>query len=93
MKQRRRIIAVMTGLALSWSLSTILLAEDVPRMTPEELKGMIGNPNLVIIDVRANVDWLGSNLKIEGAVREDPKKVRAWMEKYPKDKTLVFYCS
>ena len=93
MKQRRRMIAVMTSLALSWILSTIVLADDVPRMTREELKGMLGNPNVVIIDVRANVDWLGSNLKIKGAVREDARKVNSWMEKYSKDKTLVFYCS
>jgi hypothetical protein len=93
MRQRRRMIAVMGGLALTWFLSTIVLAEDVPRMTREELKGMLGSPNLVIIDVRANVDWLGSHLQIRGAVREDPKKVNSWMDKYPKDKTLVFYCS
>lgn len=92
MRQRRR-IAVMGSLALSWIISTIVLAQDVPRMTREELKGMLGSPNLVIIDVRANVDWLGSPLQIKGAVREDPKKVNSWMDKYPKDKTLVFYCS
>jgi hypothetical protein len=27
-------------------------------------------------------------------VREDPlKDVQGWFDKYPKDKTLVFYCS
>jgi len=93
MKQRRRMIAAMTGLALSWILSAAVLADDVPRITGEALKGMLGNPNVIIIDVRANADWLGSNLKIKGAVREDAKKVNSWMEKYTKDKTLVFYCS
>ena len=93
MRQTRRMIAVMVSLALSCIICTIVLAEDVPRMTREELKGMLGSPNLVIIDVRANVDWLGSHLQIRGAVREDPKKVNSWMDKYPKDKTLVFYCS
>ena len=38
-------------------------------------------------------DWAPSNTKIKGAIREDPPKVSSWMEKYPKDKTLVFYCS
>jgi hypothetical protein len=28
---------------------------------------------------------------IQGAVREDPLKTAEWMEKYGKDKTLVFY--
>ena len=93
MKQRRRMISVMTSLALFWILCTGVLANDVPRMTKEELKAMLGNPNVVIIDVRANADWLKSNLKVKGAVREDAKKVNSWMEKYSKDKTLVFYCS
>ena len=86
-------IAVMGSLALSWILSTTVLAGDVPRMTREELKGMLGSPNLVLLDVRASVDWLGSQFQIKGAVREDPKKVTSWMDKYPKDKTLVFYCA
>ena len=71
----------------------IALAEDVPRMTKEELKELMDKPDVIIIDVRANVDWLGSNLKIKGAVREDPRKVNSWIEKYSKDKTFVLYCS
>ena len=49
------------------------------------------NADLVIIDDRTGADWSASEFKIKGAVREDPGKVEAWMEKYPKDKTLVFY--
>ena len=73
--------------------SVALRAEEVPRMTPEELKEMLGKPGLVIIDVRSNADWMDSAQKIKGAVRQDPKKVSSWMGKYPKDRTLVFYCS
>jgi hypothetical protein len=68
-------------------------AADVPRMTKEELKGMLGKENVVIIDVRSDLDQEKSNQKIQGAVIEDPGKVETWMAKYPKDKTLVFYCS
>ena len=93
MKQKWTCIVVATGLALSWIISTIVLANDIPRITKEELRGMLNNPKVVIIDVRANVDWLGSSLKVKGAIREDPRKVNAWMDKYSKDKTLVFYCA
>jgi rhodanese-related sulfurtransferase len=62
-------------------------------MTIEELKGMLGNPDLVIVDVRRDGDWKSSKVKIKGAVREDQEKVEAWMSKYAKDKTLVFYCA
>lgn len=69
------------------------LAAEAPRMTKEELKGLMGKPDIVIIDVRAQSDWESGKEKIQGAVREDPKKVKEWADKYPKDKTLVFYCA
>lgn len=86
-------VAVMINLVLSWMLVTIGQAEEIPRMTKEELKGTLGKPEVIIIDVRANADWAGSKLKIKGAVREDPRKVASWIDKYSKDKTIVFYCA
>jgi rhodanese-related sulfurtransferase len=68
-------------------------AVDVPRMTKEELKGMLGKENVIIIDVRTLIDLEKSKQKILGAVIEDPGKVETWMAKYPKDKTLIFYCA
>lgn len=65
--------------------------DDIPRMTREELVPLLGRTDVIVIDVRANPDWLGSDVKIKGAVREDPAKLATWIEKYPKDKTLVFY--
>jgi rhodanese-related sulfurtransferase len=64
---------------------------DAPRMTKEELKAMLDNSDLVVIDVRTQSDWADSDLKIKGAVREDPETFDSWANKYPKDKTLVFY--
>jgi rhodanese-related sulfurtransferase len=81
------------GLALIMALSFPSLAADVPRITKEELKGMLGKENVIIIDVRSDLDQEKSNQKIPGAVLEDPGKVESWMAKYPKDKTLVFYCA
>jgi len=66
---------------------------DAPRMTRDKLKAMLGNPDLLLIDVRYGNDWTESDLKIKGAVREDPKTFDSWANKFPKDKTLVFYCA
>jgi hypothetical protein len=68
-------------------------SSDVPRMTKEELKPMLGDPNLVIVDVRLGGDWAESDIKIKDAVREDPRNVPSWAEKYPKNKTFVLYCA
>jgi hypothetical protein len=89
----QNVISGILGLALFMAFSFPSLAADVPRMTKEELKGMLGKANVIIVDVRAEIDQDKSNQKIQGAVIEDPGKVETWMAKYPKDKTLVFYCS
>jgi len=87
------LMAIAMVFAAAAFFATPAAAQDVKRMTIEELKGMLGNPDLVIVDVRRDGDWKSSKVKIKGAVREDQDKVDAWMNKYPKDKTLVFYCA
>jgi hypothetical protein len=80
-------------LTLSLLFFTNAFAADVPKISKEELQTMLGNPEAIIIDVRAGGDWSANDSKIKGAIREDPGKVDSWMDKYPKDKTLVFYCA
>jgi hypothetical protein len=75
--------------ALSW---TAVNGAEVERITKESLKEMLDNPMLIILDVRAKSHWESSNRKIKGAIREDPKDVEAWMIRYDRVKTLVFYC-
>jgi rhodanese-related sulfurtransferase len=87
------LVAMAAIFALAAFFATPAAAQDVKRMTIEELKGMLGNPDLVIVDVRRGGDWKSSTVKVKGAVREDPEKVDTWVSKYPKDKTLVLYCA
>jgi hypothetical protein len=67
---------------------------DVLRMTKEQLKPLLGNPDVIILDVRTGDEWKESQSKIQGARREDPTKgIQSWAKKYPPDKTLILYCS
>jgi hypothetical protein len=68
-------------------------AESVPRMSPEQLKQQIDSVDLIVIDVRTSCSWRRSETKIAGAIREDAGCVDEWAHKYPKTKTLVFYCA
>jgi rhodanese-related sulfurtransferase len=80
---------ILIGCAEKWSIQL-----RVPRMTKEELKPLLGNPDVIIIDVRVGDEWKDAKSKIQGAVREDSEKdINTWANKYPKDKTIVFYCS
>ena len=66
-------------------------AADVEKITIDELKGMLDNPDIVVVDVRTSTDWGVSDSKIRGAVREAPENVADWSSKYDKDTTLIFY--
>ena len=68
-------------------------AEDVPRMTKEELKAVIDSPDVVVVDVRSGRDWKSSESKIKNAVREESYKASSWADKYDKNKTYVIYCA
>ncbi len=65
--------------------------DAVPRMTKEELKGLLGNPDVVVLDVRFDAGLAPK--RIAGAVHEDPKNVESWAGKYPRKKRIVLYCS
>lgn len=85
-----RIGAILVTLAMGFSLA--VASEKVPRMTKEQLKEMLGKPEVVVLDVRTSSDWGKGQTKILGAVREDPgKPTQTWAKKYAKDKTVVLY--
>ena len=68
------------------------MSQDL-RITKEEVEGMLGKPDVVVIDVRSEKAWDAGEAKIKGAIREVPVEVETWSKKYPKDKTLVLYCA
>jgi hypothetical protein len=80
----------MLGILL---ITAAVVANDVPRMTKEDLKEHLGDPNVIVLDVRTDKDWKTSDLRIKGATREDPTKTDTWLDKYVKDKTFILYCA
>ncbi len=80
-------------LTIGFVAQTVMAQNTVTRMTKEELKAQLGNPDVVIIDVRLGRDWSYSNLKIKGAVRVEPRAVDSLTGEYGQDKTLIFYCA
>ena len=81
------------GLAIVGMVTPCVAADEVPRMTKEELKVLLDDPDVVVLDVRRGKDWSKSEKKIKGAVRENPKRFKSWAHQYSKEKTLVLYCA
>ena len=68
--------------------------ESVQRISKEELKPMLGDPGVTVIDVRSKRDWEGSDVKIPGAVRQNPStKDLSWAEAYDRGRSIVLYCA
>ena len=95
---KRFLLAIMTvavSLGLVGVSTAPLMAEDIaadaPRITKEELKSKLGDPDLIILDVLVQDQWETVDQKLPGAVHENPEEVDSWANKYKKDKTYVLY--
>ena len=85
--------AVVLCLLFSGSLTIASETKDVPRMTGEQLKELLDQPDVIIIDVRLGLEVKAGQPKIKGAVRRKPKKVKEWAADLDRDKTYVLYCA
>lgn len=66
--------------------------EEIPRLSKEEVRDLIGKSGVVLIDVRYDKSWNKSDMKIAGAVRENPNEISSWAGKYKKDSRIILYC-
>lgn len=67
-------------------------SEDV-RVSPTDVLKVMSNKDVVIIDVRQPEGWNASDVKIKGAMRENPADVDSWAHKYGPSQKLYLYCS
>ena len=93
----KRIIAVTSVVILILAATGCNLisagSAETERISVEQLQGMLGRTDVIVVDVRSNSDWNKSELKIKGAVREELSAISSRIDTYPKGKTLVFYCA
>jgi len=75
--------------AASSSLS--VSASGISIISINQLKLILGNPEIAVIDVRGSKDWQSSNVKIKGAIRGSPKNFESWANDFSKDKVLILY--
>ena len=61
------------------------------KISVDTLNNQLDNPDITIIDVRQERDWKKSELKIKGAIRENPNNVASWAGKYATDRRIVVY--
>lgn len=85
---------VFTLFAVAWIFSAPgFAADEAPRIAIEEVKALLNDPNVALLDARITPDWKKSDKKIKGAIRIDPLDVGVWAGNYPKDKKIIVYCA
>jgi len=66
--------------------------EQVPRLTKEQVRGMLGKPDVVIVDARYIKQYEESDRKLPGAVFVEPEKIDDFVRSHPKkDDTYILY--
>lgn len=68
-------------------------ASGISLISIKQLKLILDNPEIAVIDVRSSKDWQSSDVKIKGAVRGAPKNFESWAYDFSKDKVLILYCA
>ena len=63
----------------------------VRRMTTTELKDLMDKGQAFVVDVRTDASYKAGHIK--GAVLIPHKEVGARLKEFPRDKTIVTYCS
>ncbi len=59
-------------------------------ISPQDLKSSLGKVN--VIDVRRKADKDADNVRLPGAVWQDPEHISSWSANLPKDKETILYC-
>ena len=94
MFRKTALTVIFTLFAVAWIFSAPgFAADEAPRIAKEEVKVLLDDPNVAVLDARITPDWKKSDRKIKGAVRVDPLDVGAWVGNYPKDKKIIVYCA
>lgn len=93
MSMRKMVVMALAAWVMAAFHALPAAGQEPPRMPKDELKAMLGSPEVVLIDVRAATDWFLAKKKIRTAVRKDPRKPEEWMNSLPRDRTIVLYCA
>jgi rhodanese-related sulfurtransferase len=61
-------------------------------LRPEELKELLENAQLLLLDVRRKADYDADPATIPGAAWRNPEQFDAWSKEIPSGRRVVVYC-
>lgn len=84
--------ALLSFIALAGWSAPPSSVEQVPRLTKEQVRGMLGKPDAIVMDGRYIKQYEQSDRKLPGAVFFQPETIDEFVKNHPqKDKTYIIY--
>ena len=83
--------ALLAGLAINVDPTDASSSGDIPFISIAELKAKLGEPSVVVLDVRIPKHIAASRFKVKGAIWVNPNEIDQWVHSFPKDSTYVLY--
>jgi membrane protein DedA with SNARE-associated domain len=66
----------------------------IARITPEELMQKLeAGEDVMVVDLRASLEFDADDLKVRGALHMDPKEIELRHQEIPRDRDIVLYCT
>ena len=62
-------------------------------ITPNDLKPLVSNNTVTVLDVRRQDDFQSDTVTVPGAQWKNPELMAEWSKDLPKDREVVIYCA
>ena len=62
-------------------------------IVPNDLKPLVENESVTLLDVRRQNDFDADTVKLPGAEWKNPELIADWGAKLPRDREVVLYCA
>lgn len=62
-------------------------------ITPNDLKPLVANKAVTVLDVRRQNDFQADSVTLPGAQWMNPEQMAEWGKRLPKDREVVIYCA
>ena len=87
------LLAILFAVGTLAMTEKVVLAESVQRMSVDQLKEVLGRPDVLVLDARRSSDWKDGETKIKGAVRMEADQIADMAAQTDKARTVVLYCA
>lgn len=87
------LVICLAACAATYSDFQVDESDDVPRISIHQLKSMLDNNDIVVLDTRPNQQWEASSEKIPGATHHSSFDAGKWSRQYNQNATIVLYCA